>query len=84
MHVGFSRSDGKENNKEVEKALSKALDKGMSKSLGFEFGTGLNPLAVVAAKVTGKVETHENKTTTDEERNKAMEAITSMADSNSS
>lgn len=52
--------------------------------MGFEFGTGLNPLAVVAAKVTGKVETHENKTTTDEERNKAMEAITSMADSNSS
>ena len=82
MHVGFSRSDGKEKNEEVEKALSKALDKGMKKSLTSEFGIEIKDL--VSFKTTGNVETSENTTTTDEDRNKAMEAITSMADSNTS
>ena len=85
VHVGFSRNDGRENNKATEKALSEALDKGLTVKLGVEtsFKAGLIA-AKIEAKATANTDMHLNKVTTNNDVERAMDAVTSMANSEQS
>ena len=82
MHVGFSKNKGKQDDKSTEKALSSALDMGLTTKFGYEASTSATILLAKAeAKFKLDVEGHLNRVTTNNDVKRAMESVTSMANS---